>query len=421
MICLLTLIPARLIVPGMPDVGRPALIVCLLMFAWWVLVRFTSNQLVLMGRQPLRWAMWFFVVTMLLSYVVGQLRGLTTAEANGADNALLWLATFAGVALMTADGISNWSRLNVVVVVLVVCGAIMAGIALVQYVFSFDITSYINIPGLVPKRDLKGFEVRGDGIRVASTTIHYIELSATLATILPFAIHLSLYSATVKRRIVFGVAAVLCVLGVATTISRTGILALAVVLVVLIPVWGWRRRFNFFVLAMGLIAGLAAAQPGLVRTLYRLFDDPSDNPAFTVRQARYPAVWAYVSQRPWLGRGTGTYVYPPYEVLDNQWLESLIMNGIVGVIAIAALHLTAIVMAGLAMRRAQTPQVRHLCAAAMSTQLIAPLVAGTFDTFAFLTYITVVGLTLGICGVVWRLTHPARLVRTSTTRWFTGT
>jgi hypothetical protein len=35
-----------------------------------------------------------------------------------------------------------------------------------------------------------------------------------------------------------------------------------------------------------------------------------------------------------------------------------------------------------------------------------------------MTYATILALTLGMCGTVWRLTHPARRVRTSTTRWF---
>jgi polysaccharide biosynthesis protein PslJ len=48
------------------------------------------------------------------------------------------------------------------------------------------------------------------------------------------------------------------------------------------------------------------------------------------------------------------------------------------------------------------------------------VVAGTFDSLSFSTYTVVVALTLGFCGTVWRLTHPARTVRTSTTRWFLG-
>jgi hypothetical protein len=70
------------------------------------------------------------------------------------------------------------------------------------------------------------------------------------------------------------------------------------------------------------------------------------------------------------------------------------------------------------MRRADSLEVRHLAAAAMATQVIAIIVATTYDSLSFLTYATLVAITLGLCGTLWRLTHPARMVRTSTTRWF---
>jgi polysaccharide biosynthesis protein PslJ len=418
MICLLTLIPAQLVVPGLPDVGRPALIVCLLMFCWWVLVRLTSHHLVLMGPQPLRWAFLAFVLAMLASYAVGQLRGLTSMESSGADNQMLFLATFAGAALMVADGISNWFRLQVVVHVLVWCGTIVALLGLIQYVFAIDITQYLAVPGLHAKKLAADFQFRGSGIRVASTTTHYIELSTVLATILPFAIHLAIFAKSLWHKAAFACAAAILIAGIQATISRSGILGILIVFIVLVPVWGWRLRYNILVLFGGFLAAFAVIQPGLLKTVTTLFDDPSNNPAFTVRQDRYPLVWHYFGQRPWLGRGTGTYVSPQYQILDNEWLGLLISNGIIGVAALVALHITAIVLAALAMRRANTPEVRHLSAAAMSTQLIAIVVAGTYDSLSFLTYATVLALTIGMCGTLWRLTHPARVVRTSTTRWF---
>jgi O-antigen ligase len=168
------------------------------------------------------------------------------------------------------------------------------------------------------------------------------------------------------------------------------------------------------------MAVLAVMNPGLINTLLRLFDNPASNPAFTVRTERYPLVFYYVGQRPWFGRGTGTWIAPQYQILDNQWLDTLLSNGIVGVVALAGVHITGIVLAGLALRRSTTPEDKHLCAALISTQVIALVVAGTFDSLSFSTYTVVVALTLGFCGTVWRLTHPARTVRTSTTRWFLG-
>lgn len=407
MIILISLIPARLIVPGMTDLGRPGLIMGFLLFCWWVLARF-SPHLTTAGRQPMRWAVLIFTVTLLISYAAGFMRGLTSIEANSADRTMLFFCIFVGVVLTCADGVPDWHRLRTVAKVLVGCAAIVAGIALLQYVLNDDVTKYLTVPGLQAKRWTPGFELRGSGgTRVASTTAHYIELAAFLALALPFAIHFSCFSRRPRHRRWAILAAVLIAIGIATTISRTGILAVALMLVVLVPVWRWRQRYNNLVLAMGLFAALGTAKPGLARTLLHLFDSPNSNPAFTVRTARYPLAFGYVAQRPILGRGTGTWVAPQYQILDNQWLDTLITNGLLGVLALAGLQITGIVLAWLALRRSQSEENRHLCGVLISTQVIGLAVAGTFDSFSFMTYATILALTLGMCGTVWRLTRPA--------------
>jgi O-antigen ligase len=358
------------------------------------------------------------MITVLVSYAAGFMRGLTTMEANAADRAMLFFCVFVGVALTAADGVPNWLRVRGVLKVFVTCAAIVAAIGLVAYLTNLDLTKYLTLPGLQAKGWTPGFEARGSGIRVASTTTHYIELAAYLALALPFAIHFACFSHRPRRRRLALLATLLIAGGISTTISRTGILAVALMFCALFPVWSWRMRYNAAAMGAGVFAALAAASPGLVRTLLHLFDNPSSNPAFTVRQARYPLAFHYVGQRPWLGRGTGTWVAPQYQILDNQWLDTLITNGIVGIVALAGLHITGIALAWLALRRCSTIEDRHLCAALISTQLIGIAVAGTFDSLSFMTYATMLALTLGLCGTVWRLTHPARRVRTSTTRWF---
>ena len=54
MLVAISMIPARLVVPSMTDLGRPGLIVGFMLFCWWVLVRFSSH-LVMTGPQPMRW------------------------------------------------------------------------------------------------------------------------------------------------------------------------------------------------------------------------------------------------------------------------------------------------------------------------------------------------------------------------------
>jgi polysaccharide biosynthesis protein PslJ len=416
---LTTLVPARLIVPGMTDLARPGLIVGFVLLWWWFVARLTS-YLAMTGPQPIRWAVLAFMVSAMLSYAVGSLRGLTTMESNSADRTMLFYGVLTGVILAAADGVPNWLRLRSVLKVLVGCATVVALLAIIQYVFVIDVTQYMTIPGLQEKGYVIGFESRGGGIRVASTTTHYIELAAFLATVFPFAVHFTLHSHRSARRQIALVCTAVIAGGLAATISRTGVFALLLAFVVLLPVWTWRQRYNIGITTAILGAAAAVASPGLINTLLELFDDPATNPAFTVRAERYPMVFEYVGQRPWLGRGTGTWTAPQYTILDNQWLDTLLMNGIIGVATLAALHLTAIVLALLALRRSATPEDRHLCAALVSTQVIGLVVAGTFDSHSFSTYAVILALNLGFCGTVWRLTHPSRAVRTLTTRWFLG-
>lgn len=417
MIALITLIPSTLIVPGTTDIGRPGLVVGLLLFFWWMLARF-STHLVMTGPQPMRWATLIFMVTLLISYAAGFMRGLTSMESNAADRRMLYFCVFVGVALTAADGVPNWLRLRGLLKVLVGCAAIISMIAIVQYVTKQDITRYMVIPGLQAKGWSPGFELRGAGYRVSATLTHYIELAAFLALVLPFAIHFACFSRRPRRRRLAMLAALLMAVAIATTISRTGIVAVVLMFLCLLPVWNWRLRYNILALSVVLVTALSTVKPGLARTLVNMFAGLGSDTSINARTSRYPLAFHYISQRPWLGRGTGTWVSPQYQIMDNQWLETLLSNGIIGAAALLGLHVTGITLAGLALRRSTSVEDRHLCAALISTQVMAIIVAGTFDSLSFLTYATILALTLGLCGTAWRLTHPARQVRTSTTRWF---
>ena len=125
---------------------------------------------------------------------------------------------------------------------------------------------------------------------------------------------------------------------------------------------------------------------------------------------------AQFAQRPLLGRGPGTLIPDLYLILDNQWLLTLVTGGIVGVAALVGLHLTCISLAVTAMRRSTKPEDRHLCAALVAAQVVSILVAATFDSLSFTTYSFTLALLSGVCGSVWRFTHPAREVRTSTVK-----
>ncbi|MFV2094920.1 O-antigen ligase family protein [Micromonospora sp. LOL_013] len=417
MVCLLTLIPSHLILPGMTDLGRPALVVAILMWFWWMTARLNS-RLVLTGPQPLRWAILAFLLSMLLSYAIGFLRGLTVMEANSADRWMLTAAAISGVILLTADGMPNWDRLDGVLRVFVYCCAFVAVVGLIQAFLYFDLTQYMRVPGLQMKGWVVGLEIRGGGVRVPSTTFHYIEFSLLMAMSLPFAIHFARFSATSRQRQMFALLALLIAAAIPATMSRTGFVALAIVLLVLMPIWAWRMRYNMMVLGLVMFAGMAVVKPSLVTTITNMFLGASTDPSITSRTERYDMVGYYFTQRPWFGRGTGTWVSPQYQYLDNQWLAFALTNGVIGVMVLAALHVTAIVVALLARRRSTSERDRHLCSILVAVQLVAIAAGFTFDSLSFSTYATAMSLMVGMCGAVWRLSHPALKVRTSTPQWF---
>ncbi|MFC7533541.1 O-antigen ligase family protein [Actinoplanes sp. GCM10030250] len=417
-IVLLYAIPAPLIVPQMTFAGRPALLLSLALFAWWFVARL-SPSLLLVGRQPLRWVALLYLVSILLSYIAGLVRGLPTLEANRQDFTLLLTFEFLGLVLIAADGIPNWARLRKVLRVLVCAAAFMAFLGILQSIFAYDVTQWLVVPGLELKGALTDFQARGEGgrFRVASTTVHSIEFSAVLAMVMPYAIHFARYARTKASRRFYGLLTFVIAGAVPMAISRTGILALGIAMAIMFLIaWNWRFRYNFLVLACGLTGVLVVGRPGLLGTLRSMFLWAEADPSVDGRTEDYAHVSAWFAQRPWLGRGPGTLIPDLYMILDNQWLLTLVTGGIVGVVAMAALHLTCLWLSVLGFRRSATDEDRHLCAALISTQILAVLCALTFDSLSFTTFSFTLALLSGVCGAVWRLTHPARTVRTSTVR-----
>ena len=118
MFLLLAFIPAREVLPGATDVGRPALVIGFLLFLWWAVTRF-SPGLVMVGPQPIRWAFFGYFGVLLIGYAVGFLRGLTSMEANAADRTMLYFCCFGGALLTAADGLPNWLKLRTLLKVLI--------------------------------------------------------------------------------------------------------------------------------------------------------------------------------------------------------------------------------------------------------------------------------------------------------------
>jgi O-antigen ligase len=412
MVVLTLLLPTRLTIPALTGVGRPAMLVGLLVAGLWFLSRL-APAFCTHGRQPMRWAAAGIIVSLLLSYAAGQLRGLPSLESNGADTALIATIIFLGIILAVADFVPTRSRLDAIVHTAVWAGAIMALVGHIEFAFDIAIPQYIKIPGLVLHGELTGVEARGFGFfRVASMATHYIEFSIVMALILPLAIHVVLHGRTRAVRRLGMIAALLIGTAIPVTLSRTGFLALFIGMLVMLPAWSWRARLNIGAAAIVAIAGIVLVRPGLLGTIRSLFLNMGNDPSIQGRTMDYDLAWSFIGDRPLLGRGFGTFIPDLYTILDNQWLQTLIGGGLVGLCALVGLHLTAIVLSAQTWRRATTDVDRHLCACLIAAQLMAMVAHLTFDSFAFNSFITMLALLTGLAGATWRLAHPNRQLRT---------
>jgi hypothetical protein len=407
-VMMLSLIPAPLAVPALSDLGHPATLMGMVLFGIWALSRM-HPRLVTRGLQPMRWFVGILLTTMLASYAAGMMRGMPTLEDNGAVRHILGTLGFFGVVLAVADGVPRKDRLEGLIRVMLLGGGIMAVIGIAQAMLQFDITQYIQIPGLVYHGNLNGLEARGAGhLRVNSTTGHYIEFSTVMALMLPFAVHMGRFAPTRPMRQWSAIGGALMFLALPMALSRTGIVALAVALLVMIPAWSWRMRFNLVVPTVGLMVMLVFAMPGLLGTVVGMFTGWDDDPSVQGRAQD----WDLIEDMGWMdghwmfGRGHGTFIPTEYTWLDSQWLQQVVGGGVIGVIALALFHLGAIWLAGMAYWRSSTVADRHLCACLISTQMIAIAVAFTFDSMGFRVYALLMGLLAGAAAAMWRLTRP---------------
>jgi O-antigen ligase len=201
-------------------------------------------------------------------------------------------------------------------------------------------------------------------------------------------------------------------------ISRTGVIALlTAVAVMFVAAWTWRTRFNIALVGLVVVGGFTVLKPGLLGTIKAMFTSFDEDPSISGRTDDYSIVGHFYSQRPLLGRGPGTLIPDLYLILDNQYLYTLVTGGLLGLAAYVALHITALTLAWIALRRSRQAEDRHLCAALISAIVISMLVSATFDSLSFTTFSFTLALVCGVSGAVWRFTHPARAVRTSGVRW----
>lgn len=259
-------------------------------------------------------------------------------------------------------------------------------------------------------------EVRGTGIRARASAQHPIALSAALVLLLPLAVYL--YQRYRNR--LWLVCGAILTLGALSTGSRTAMIMLIAVGIGFLCIKP-RESIRLIPWLLPLLVVVQIVMPGTLGTMKTIL-----NPNYVIQEQSYdqgatagriadlgPALdrWA---TKPLLGSGFGTTVADPnapkeseQQILDNQWLGTLLQTGALG--ALALLSLFALAITRLARRARAAPGANGWLSAALATSIIS-FVLGmlTFDAFAFVQVTFFAFVIIGFGAVVLRSPAPPK-------------
>ncbi|HEY8524091.1 MAG TPA: O-antigen ligase family protein [Acidimicrobiales bacterium] len=403
----MVLVPPTHIIGPLGAIGTPATVVALLALLLWGVAVLTPGELA-RTVVPVRVVMGLLVGTVSLGYAVLHVRAVPGVELLSSDRALLQVLSWAGVALLAAEGLRDRDEVTRVLRTLVAAVAVMAVIGFLQFRSGVDLAVLANrIPGLTENNELVSIQDREGFRRPAGTATHPIEFGCVIAMTLPLALHLAGFDvARSAARRWLPVAAI--AIGIPAAVSRSAVLAAAVAAVVVFA--GLDRRLWPRALGAGatFVVLVYATTPGLLGTLRDLFVYAESDRSIAYRTSDYEVVGEYVRSSPLLGHGPGTYIPESYlAILDNQYLMSVVELGLVG-LAVVVVYLLATAFLGRGARhRSRAPADRDLGQALAATSLAGAAAAFTFDGFSFLMYAGLIPLGLGVGGAQWALARTA--------------
>lgn len=410
---LLLLLPSRYVVGAVSGSFTPALAVSMALFWLYLCFRIVPSLGLATGPQPLRLALLLLLLACGASWAAAYARPLPPAEGLSVVVGLATMAGLAGIALVAADGIATIDRLYSVVRWVVVGVALMAAIAIVQFLFNVDPYRLFQLPGLQAGADAATYiGTRSSFRRVGGTTAHPIELAVALTIALPLALHMARRAGlTQSSRLFWWGCTGLIVAAIPATVSRSGVLGAAIVGLVLLPFWPGRDRVYAIVASVVAAVGLRVAFPGLGGTILSLITQADGDPSIAHRFFDYTYLVPFIQGSPVFGRGIHTFIpnhsYDPllagYPYIDNQYLMTLVDTGFVGLCALVGVFAVGLTLAFWSIGRSRNAAERDLAASLAAAITVAALNFATFDALSFPTAAGLTFLMIGCAGALWRL------------------
>jgi O-antigen ligase len=397
---LLMLVPASLIFGPLGGVGTPATVLSLVLLVWylssWILGRIAPSG----GGRAVRVAMIAFALATLASFIAGMTRDITGTEALSSDRSLITTVAWAGLIVLVSQSVTNYERLDALMRRAVILGSVVAAIGIFEFYSGINVTDLLRIPGLTNNIDYSTLLVRGAFNRPSSTAVDPIEFGVVMAMLLPFAIQQA-FNPLRQGNARKWLPVLLILLAIPVSVSRSGIVGLAVALLFFVPTWRPQQKGGFLIACLLGPVLIKVIAPGLLGTLTGYFTGmfgSSGQGTAASRTNDYALDWPYIVQRPIFGRGIGTFLPDTYSWTDNQYLHSLIETGIVGTAAMLVLFLAGIYCARAGRRRTQDETRRNFGQAIVAALVVVIVSSATFDSLSFPMFAGLTFLLLGAAG-----------------------
>ncbi|MEV6604963.1 O-antigen ligase family protein [Kutzneria sp. NPDC051319] len=381
--------PARVVAGG-----------CLL---WWLVARFAGGFRLAVGESPIRRVLLLALALLAAADAVAFMGGVQDSRIANADRGAMLFVLAAGAALLVCDGLSSTRALRAVFAGAVVGFTGSAVCAILQFGTSVDLRKLTVFPGLVAQGLGDLALGRGGLERSIGFSGHPIELAATTVAMLPLALHLARYG---RFKPLWWICAVLLIGGPLVSISRTGLLGLAVIGMFLLPRYGLVRWLFVAGVLSSAVFAAGVVWPRLLDVLIDTVTGSSKDSSIWSRLTKYDYVWSHFLAKPLGGQGFGTYVAPIQPYLDNQYLLITVEAGLPGLIAFIALLAVPLWWAFRIWRSKHIdspPQVRDAAWAVAVALLVCTISFGTYDGLAFPQMAGISLLLVGCAGALYRI------------------
>lgn len=399
-VVLLFAVPSNIVIAGMGSLGRPAQLWGALLLMIWAATKLqTTGETVVRPSQPIKVALALLVAVALVSFAAAMLRGQPYDQVSPATTAIIRLLSWCGPLLVAIDGIHTRNEISTILRRIVIGASCLACLGIAQFVTSQTLLDWwVSIPGV--QFEGGGLESRGVFTRASGTAVHPLEYTATMAGCLPLAVVTAVaggFRPTAPHRWIWWVPPALLLTVSALAVSRSATIGLVVAVVASLPSLPKVYRWVVAVGALGVVAVLVAAVPGLFSTVLYLFASAGEDSSTQSRSDALSRLGDFVSPSPFIGAGFGTFT-SRYYIFDNQWVITLIDIGIIGLFAMLFLVGAAFRSAATAGQQSEYVEAQQLGRSIAAAVLTVAVLFLFFDGFAFAIAVGFLFLLLGLAG-----------------------